>query len=310
MTQGSAARADRRQRPGRPLLIALAVVLLTAAASWWPESDGGDVDGSLLVLLPVSDARRQEALTGLANHLGRVGNLGLRLEVTADRREFRAALAGALVVLCPDGEALALPSESWQPLALGRRRVPWNLRPASVLLSRREAGASLTPWRSAPGRTAIGDSLSLVCRAPLCADGYAGRLPAGVAWGADPYDHGEVLAAARHGRFDHVVARQWDVEAALADGRLDPRRWRVQSLSDPVPDVVILAARRLPLATRLDLQQALVVLGRQPRRDDQRAGRLLAQLGQFGLDGFNLLPGPDFDRLRQRLGPCWPHPTD
>ncbi len=237
-------------------------------------------------------------------------NVELRLAVAPDRETFSASLPGALVALCPDGVAIGLQSTSWQALATGRRRVPWNLRPVAVLVSRLGTPGGETPWSTAPGRTAFGDSLSLVCLAPLCEGDAAASRPAGVTWGRDPYDHRALVAAAAYGAFDHVVARQWDVAAVQATGVLDPNQWRVRRLSDPMPDVVVLGSRRLTSTARLDLQQALAVLGRESGEQTPQQASVRAHLGQLGLDGFNLLLTPDFDRIRRRFCACWPGTTD
>jgi hypothetical protein len=299
-----------RSGPWLTRLGALALVLLAAAALFWPRQSAVRGDGSLLVLLPEADARRHDALAALAAHLGASGRLDLHVQTVPDRAGLDAALGDALVIVCPDGAALSLPSAAWQPLAVGRRRVPWNLRPTSVLVSRLPDLAGAAPWRTDPRRTVLGDSLSLVCLAPLCPDGEAGPLPAGVGWGRDPYDHRGVLEAARHGAYDHAVVRQWDADLAFAAGRLDPAVWQVRRLSEPMPDVVVLVSRRLAQGVRLDLQEALSVLGRRREEGSATERRLETQLGLIGLEGFNLLLGPDFDRIRQRYGRCWPRTGD
>ncbi|HOX26633.1 MAG TPA: hypothetical protein PLL30_05585 [Candidatus Krumholzibacteria bacterium] len=295
---------------GQSILVALALLGLTVAALLWPRRPAEHGDGTLLAYLPAADGDRQEALEALAAYLGREAGLSLQLEIAGDRLSFGAGLAGALVVLAPDGPALALPAAGWQPLAAGRRPAPWNLRPTAVLVSRQSAAADPAPWLTAPARTVFGDSLSLVCLAPLCSADARGSLPPGVTWGRDPYDHRDVLVAAAYGVFDHAVVRQWDADAALAAGRLEPGAWRVRRLSDPVPDLMVLGSRRLPAAARLDLQQALTVLGRDAS-DQSAATRLVRlQLGQLGLDGFNLVLGPDFERLRRHYSHCWPRLVD
>jgi hypothetical protein len=291
------------------VLFAVLLLLLAAAALWWPGPAPDDGDGSLLVLAPAADLRREEVLEKLARYLSQASGRHLGLEIAGDRAAFTSGLDRALVVLCPDGAALPLAAASWHPLAAGRRRVPWNQRPAATLISRRDVPASDAPWLTAPRRTAVGDSLSLVCLAPLCDDAQVRDLPAGVAWGDDPYDHGALLVAARHGAFDHVLARQWDVEAALAAGRLDRDRWHARTVSEPVPDVVVLASRRLPMRARLSVQQALTVLGRREEPASAVTAKLTSGLGRLGLDGFNALLGHDFDRLRARYHACWPHPA-
>jgi hypothetical protein len=289
---------------------ALVLLLLAAGALFWPQEPARRGDGYLLVLDPAADAHRREVYTLLASYLGQQARLDLQLLVVGDRDGFESGLAEALVILTADGPGLALPTAAWQPLAAGRRRVPWNLRPAAVQLSRVRAAGADAPWHAVPGRTAFGDSLSLVCLAPLCAGQQISPLPAGVAWGRDPFDHGDVLAAAAFGAFDHVVVRQWDAQAALADGRLDPAEWQLKTLSEPLPDVLLLASRRLPRAVRIDLQQSLTVLGREPDGVTAEHRRLATGLALVGLDGFNLLLGPDLDRLRRQLGPCWPRSND
>ena len=287
-------------------LAPLAVLVLATAALLWPPHADRRGDGSLLVLLPEPDPRREEALAGLTKFLANQARLDLRLELARDLGAFQQRLAGALVVLCPDAVAMALPAAAWQPLAAGRRRMPWNLRPTAVLVSRRGHEGVEEPWRTAPSRSGVGDSLSLVCLAPLCDEDGQRIHSAGLSWGSDPYDHRAVLAAAEHGRYDHAIVRQWDAEAALAAGRLDPAHWQLRRLSPPVPDVTLLGARRLSAAVRLDLQESLSVLG----REDDASSALVAGLGLLGLDGFNLVLGPDFERLRRRFGHCWPHPGD
>jgi hypothetical protein len=293
----------------RPWLVTVLLLMLALAAVLIPEAPLLSEDGTLLVLLPEPDPRRQDALAELAVYLGRQAHLDLRLQIVTERSAFVAALPGALAVLCPDAVGLGLPMAQWQAVAAGRRRAPWNLRPVSVLVSRRGAATSDAPWRTHPMRTVFGDSLSLACLVPLCTEGGL-QQPPGVSWGSDPYDHRAVLEACRHGAFDHAVVRQWDAEAALAAGGLDPAVWSLRRLSDPVPDVVVLVARQLPGAVRLDLQEALTMLGRD-LADEVCENRLVrAQLGHFGLDGFNLLLGPDFERLRRLHGRCWPGAVD
>ncbi len=288
-----------------PLLVALLLVLLTLAAIFWPDREAPAGDGTLLVLQPEANVRRDEALAALTDYLAEETDVDLQLRVVRDRTSWLAALDVATVVVLPDAEASRLSLESWQPLAAGRRRVPWNLRPTAVLLSRVGAPATERPWREAPTRTAFGDSLSLVCLAPLCDDGIVPRQLTGVAWGADPYDHAGVIEAAKYGAFDHVVVRQWDARMALASGRLDPDQWRLTPLSGPMPDIVVMVRRTTPMATRLALQRAFTVLGRELDTRPQATEVVVRGLGLLGLDGFNLLLGPDFDRLRRRYAPCW-----
>mgnify|MGYP001558175513 CR=1 FL=1 len=169
-----------------------------------------------------------------------------------------------------------------------------------------QASQAHWPWVTAAPRTVFGDSLSLVCLAPLCADGETATLPLGAAFGSDPYDHGAVLEALRLGAFDHAVVRQWAAEGFLAGGTARRQDWEVRKLSEPVPDIVLLASRRLPGQLRLTLGEALVTLGR--RSGPTPAAALVAQaaLAGLGLDGFGLVLEPDFEALRSRYGSCWP----
>lgn len=302
--------ARKPSLPLFPLAVASLLVGLALAAALWPEPARERADGTLLVLLPGGDPRRAEVLEDLAATLGASAALDLHLQAVPTAHAFHAAADRALVAIVPDGLALSLPADRWQALATGRRRVPWNLRPAAVLVSRTSVPPTATPWRSAPSRTVFGDSLSLVCLAPLCEAGDAPALPAGVAWGDDPYDHRGVLLAARHGAFDHAIVRQWDAEKVRTAGWLPASHWRITRISDPVPDIVALGARRLPTASRMDLQRALSVIGRQLDARDERDHGLEAGLGLLGLDGFNLLLGPDFEQMRRHYRACWPAPAE
>ncbi|MEZ4387636.1 MAG: hypothetical protein R3D98_08675 [Candidatus Krumholzibacteriia bacterium] len=287
-------------------MIALLLAILAAAAGWWPDAPRSRDGGTLLVLLPEADLRREAALEALTRHLAHAGRLDLRLAVVRDTRALRDGLSEALLVLGPDGPLLSLDPADWHPLVSGRRRAPWNLRPTSVLVSRRTRQAGLQPWRTAPARTVFGDSLSLVCLAPLCRETGSAVRPARVAWGSDPYDHRGVLPALERGAYDHAVVRQWDAAALVAAGRLPADRWLVQRLGDPMPDILVLAARRLPAATRLDLQQALTMLGRPADLPAAVDADVATGLGLLGLDGFNLLRVTDIERVRRRDGGCWP----
>jgi hypothetical protein len=282
------------------------LLVLAGAARWWPDEPFARPGGTLLVLLPEPDLRREEALHGLAGHLGTAAGVDLHLAIARDLAGLREQAADALLVMGPDAAVLSLDPAAWYPLVSGRRRAPWNLRPVPVVVSRRSAAEAAQPWRTAPRRTVVGDSLSLVCRALLGPDGLAAAREAGVSWGRDPYDHRPVLWALEMGAFDHAVVRQWDAEAMVAAGHLDPEHWRVRAASDPVPDVLVVASRRLPTARRVPLQQALSLLGRSHDVADPDSRAVTAGLGLLGLDGFNLLATPDLDQVRRRHAGCWP----
>jgi hypothetical protein len=296
---------DGTPTPWRSLAVAAALILLALAAVIWPAENARRAQGRLLVLMPHHDVRREEALQRLAAALARSTRLDVTLEVALDLDGFHDRLDRAVLVLAPDAVTLSLPPESWQPMVTGRRRTPWNLRPTSVLVSRIDGPSAAEPWLSAPTRTVFGDSLSLVCRAAWCRR-EANATPAGVAWGDDPYDHRPVLEALRHGAFDHAVVRQWDLEAAIDEGWLTRSEWRITELGAPVPDVVVLASRRLPAGVRMEVQRALTVIGRELDGPSATQRELVLGLGLLRLDGFNLLIGPDFERFRRQYDTCWP----
>jgi hypothetical protein len=207
-------------------------------------------------------------------------------------------------MLCPD--AVGLRVQGATTLAVGRRRAPRNLRPTSVLVSRVGAAGESRPWLEVPSRTVFGDSLSLVCLAPLCQEGTGVRFPGGASVGSDPYDHGAVLEAVRLGAFDHAVVRQWAAEVFLASSGVDAAGWRVVPLTEPMPDIILLADRRLSRQLLLTLGEAVVTLGRQSEATPASGLVAQAALAGLGLDGFSILLDPDFAALRGRYGACWP----
>jgi hypothetical protein len=295
--------------PLSTILAGVAVVVLAVLAVVWPRGDGVREAGTFLVLDPAPGARPRQVYQPLARYCGEVLGRDLRVKVVAHTSEFLALVPRATVMLCPD--AVAMRTRGTAVLAVGQRRAPQNLRPTSVLVSRAGAGSEAPPWLIAPSRTVFGDSLSLVCLAPLCA-GEAGAvvLPSGVSFGGDPYDHGGVLEALRLGVFDHAVVRQWAAEAFLAGSGVDADEWQMVPLTEPMPDIVLLADSRLSGQQRLTLGEAVVTLGR--RNDVTPASGLVAQaaLAGLGLDGFSFLLDGDFEVLRGRYGACWPSPGD
>ncbi len=283
----------------------MAVVVLAALAVLWPRGDGVREAGTFLVLDPAPGARPRQVYQPLARYCGDALGRDLRVTVVAHTDEFLALVPQATVMLCPD--AVAMRSRGPAVVAVGQRRAPQNLRPRSVLVSRIGAADGPRPWLVAPSRTVFGDSLSLVCLAPLC-DGKEGAavVPAGVSFGSDPYDHGAVLEALRLGAFDHAVVRQWAAEDFLGVGGVAAGAWQVAPLTEPLPDIVLLADGRLAGQQRLTLREAVVTLGR--HGDAASAGGRMAQasLAGLGLDGFSFLLDPDFEALRGRYGACWP----
>ncbi len=287
----------------------VAVVVLAVLAVVWPADDGRREAGAFLVLDPAPGMRPRQVYQPLAHYCGDVLGRELPVTVVARSAEFLALAPQATVMLCAD--AVAMRTRDAAVLAVGQRRAPHNLRPTSVLVSRAGAVADVRPWLTAPARTVFGDSLSLVCLAPLCNGDRGGlHLPPAVSFGSDPYDHGAVLEALRLGAFDHAVVRQWAAEAFLAGGGVAADAWQVTPLTEPLPDIVLLAGARLSGQQRLSLREAVVTLGRHNDATPS-AGRVAqAALAGLGLDGFSFLMEPDFDALRSRYGDCWPSPAE
>ncbi len=291
--------------PVATTLAGVAVVVLAVLAVMWPAGDGRREAGTFLVLDPAPGARARQVYQPLARYCGDVLGRDLPVSVVTNTGEFLALAPRATVLLCPD--AVAMRTRGAAVLAVAQRRAPQNLRPMSVLVSRSDASGGAQPWLTVPSRTVFGDSLSLVCLAPLCAGGAGGAvLPPGVSFGTDPYDHGAVLEALRLGAFDHAVVRQWAAEAFLAGGGVAADDWRVEPLSEPLPDIVLLADGRLSAQQRLTLREAVVTLGRHNDAAPSRGLVAQASLAGLGLDGFSFLMEPDFEALRGRYGACWP----
>ncbi len=288
---------------------ALFVALLAGAATWWPRPAARSSGPVVVVLDPVGDERR--ALT-VWPALGRVLAAGSALPpevvVTRSLAEFNGlAAARPDFLVCPDGVALALDAGRWVPLAAGRRAAPRNLRPRGVLVSRATGGDAAEPWLTEPAAVIFGDSLSLCATGVLRPLGTAaGTMPAGVAWGPDPYDHAPALHALRMGGYTYAVVRQWDAERFLAQGLLDTEGWSVRDVTVPVPDLVVLAARDLPAAERLARGDRLAGIGRELADRTPAERELAAALPVMGLAGFNLLIEPDFELVRRNFAADWP----
>jgi hypothetical protein len=231
-----------------------------------------------------------------------------RVVIAHTREEFRELAAGRPdFLVCPDGVALGLDPAVWVPVAAGRRSAPRNLRPHGVLVSLRGAGGDPEPWRTQPRTVVFGDSLSLSATGVLRPAGSPlPARPAGAAWGPDPYDHAPALHALRLGAYTHAVVRQWDADRFLAQGLLDTARWTIREITVPVPDLVILADRRLPAAERLARGERLAGLGRELAELTPAERELAAGLPALGLAGFNLLIEPDFDLVRGNFAADWP----
>jgi len=295
---------------------AVGVLLLAAAATWWPRTvtePGGVV---VVVLDPSGDERRLAATwPALGRVLAAPDRASPQVEVVRTRERFAELLPGADFVVCPDGVALGLEAGEWAPLAAGRRAAPRNLRPRGVLVSRRPAGGAAdpagavapAPWRDRPLTVICGDSLGLAATGALRpAGGAANPVPAGIGWGPDPYDHAPALHALRLGAFEHALVRQWDAERFRDQGLLPAAEWTITELTVPVPDLVVLAARRLPTPVRLALGERLAGIGRDLTDLTPAERELASTLPEVGLAGFNLLIDPDFDLVRGHFAADWP----
>jgi hypothetical protein len=279
--------------------------MLALGALVWP--DGGPDRGRLaLVVFDPSgrDDRFDAVYRPLADLLGEALQRPVEAVLLTKAGEVLAAANDAPgFVLAPDGLALSLDRERFQPLAAGRGPAPRNLRPRPVLVWRRGAGNEDRPWRTRAGRTVLGDSLSLAACGVLAASGA--RPEVELAAGPDPYDHGPVLHAARLGGFDYALVRQWDAERFAAAGLLDPAEWGVRDLGAPTPDIVVMAARDLPRRQRLAAGDALTTVGRGDAAAGTPAARLAAGLERLQLAGFNLLLEPELDQVRGQVRADW-----
>jgi hypothetical protein len=303
--------ADAARNGGRVVaaVAALFVVVLAACALWWPRPVHRTTGPVVLVLDPAGDERRAASVwPALGQVLGASRPTPPQVVIVRTLGEFRARVAGRPdFLVCPDGVALGLESGGWVPLAAGRRPAPRNLRPHGVIVSRRGAEAGERPWLAHPESVVFGDSLSLsatgVWRRPG-AEPVAG--PLGCGWGPDPYDHAPALHALRLGGYAHAVVRQWDADRFRAQGLLSADGWTFREVTAPVPDLVLMADRRLPTAERLALGERLAGIGRALADLTPAERDLSAALPVLGLAGFNLLLEPDLERLRANFVADWP----
>ena len=295
------------------VLAALVVAALAVAAWLVPPEGRRDGAAELLIFDPLGGARSEAAFGPLGIFLARSLERPLQIVVADNLSAFRHRAASADIVLCSDWVGLSLAGDAFAPLAAGRRHAPQNLRPRSVLVYRKEAGLLAQPWFDAPERTILGDSLSLAAMGALGRNTEAAATDQSwlaalrnCACGPDPFDHGPALHAARLGCFDYAVVRQWTAERFLTCGLLSPLDWEVAELTGPVPDVVVLASRRLSAGKRTRLRDALVGLGRSQDQPSVQAEAVRTGLATIGLAGFNMLLEADFDQLRRRFVRRWP----
>ncbi|MGD9547034.1 MAG: hypothetical protein AB7V45_05705 [Candidatus Krumholzibacteriia bacterium] len=287
------------------------VLLLALGALIAPRGDRPAPGWNFLVFDPTGSRIRAELVFGpLSRVLAENGEQPLHLEIAANPAEFRDGLArGAAYVLCPDGLAKRWAGDAYLPLAVVRRPAPRNLRPRGVLVYRTGAGLVSEPWRTRPAATVVGDSFSLAATGAWRRPGAVLPPAAGdsaLAFGPDPYDHSPVLHALRLGCFDYALVRQWDADRFFQAGLLSPLEWGMEVLTPPVPDVVLLAARRLPAGVRLEAGERLAGLGRRDGAGETDPADARSGLAFLGFAGFNLLIEPDWDLVRRNFPQDWP----
>ncbi|MFO7654090.1 MAG: hypothetical protein R6X25_09745 [Candidatus Krumholzibacteriia bacterium] len=290
------------------------VLLLAVGALLLPDDLrlGGRPAGRLLVLDPLAIERGDVAFGPLADWLAAATGLDLQLELVTSSSAMQAdVLERAAVVFCPDLTAIALDS-GFVPVAAANRRIPYNLQPRPVLIYRKAAGRREAPWNSDPGRTVLGDTLTLAALGGVLAAGDA--PPA--AWaqlrcaaGPDPFDHRLVLHAARLGCFDYALVREWAARSFLEAQLVDEAEWGIDVLDQPVPDYVVMTSRRLGTADRERLRDALLQLRGPDERDSAARAAAVAGLQRVGLSGFVPLLETALDRSRSRLAGRWPSPA-
>lgn len=289
---------------------AIFVLVLALGAMFWPKGKSPSLSGRVLIFEATGDANRLNILyRPLVNFLTETSGHEMDLQIAATRGEFLASAGDDVdFIFCPDGLALQLDPDLFQPLVAGRRNAPKNLRPRHVLVYRLASGLMVDPWLNQPARTVLGDSLS------LAGSGVAlkGRAPGELncSWGPDPYDHSPVLHAARLGAFDYALVRQWDADRFFESGLLSRDVWGQESLSDPLPDLVLMARKGTPPRVRLDVREKLAAIGRSDDKATVPTQALVSGLPLHHLAGFNILLEPDFDRIRGIFKDHWQASAD
>ncbi len=307
-TNAPQGRGENRSLSRVTMGAAALVVVLALGAVFSPRVGRYDMQGIFLAFSPPgSSADRIDLFASMTDIFAELSGNTMELVVVDTRENFlQKAEQGVDFVLCPDGLALELAQADFGFLVAGRRKLPSNLRPRGVLVFRSQGGTESEPWRSHPGRTVFGDSLSLVSiggTGPVSSNGQC-------AFGPDPYDHGPVLHALRLGAFDFALVRQWDANRFFSQGLLDPVVWSVEDRTIPVPDVVVLASRKIPLVERLKWAESLALMGRSGQEKDSRPERTLRHLDELGLVGFNLLLEPEIELVRRNFQGNWPPEVD
>ncbi len=294
--------------PKTTLAAAALVLVLALGAAFFPSSKGYEMQEVFLVFdAPGSGTEREEFFHSLAQVLGEISEHSMEVVVCTTRGEFmKQAQGGVDFLFCPDGLALELDPAKYAQMAVGRRRLPSNLRPRGVTVFRKSVGKSARPWESHAKRTVFGDSISLVSVGPEGPVMRKGEC----AFGPDPYNHAPALHALRLGAFDFALVRQWEAEEFFASGLLDPNIWGVHTRTVPVPDMVVMASTMIPLVDRLKWADTLALVGRSEGETSEPVSLLQSHLGALGLVGFNILLEPDFELVRRNFTRNWPGATD
>ena len=300
--------SDRQALPKVTLTAAVLVLFLALGAALLPQSAGYEMREIFLVYdAPGIDGQREEFFQALNLVLAEISGHSMELLVAESPSEFRRLAAdGVDFTLCPDGLALQLDQQQYTQMATGRRKLPNNLRPRGVMVYRKSGGEVPRPWESHPRRTVFGDSLSLVSVGGVGPVSQLGEC----AFGPDPYNHGAVLHALRLGAFDYALVRQWDADDFFSAGLLDSKIWGVRNRTIPVPDIVLMASRKIPLVDRLKWSDTLALIGRSGQTSTELTDLLINQLDKFKLAGFNILLEPDFELVRRNFARHWPAATD
>lgn len=294
--------------PKITLAAAVLVLFLALGATFFPKARGYEMREIFLVYdAPGVDTNREALFQSMAQVLGEISAHPMEVVLAASPGEFLSLADGGVdFIFCPDGLALELDAEQYAQMAVGRRKLPRNLRPRGVTVFRKSLGQVERPWETQPSKTVFGDSLSLASVGNV---GPISRLRR-CSFGPDPYDHDPVLHALRLGAFDFALVRQWDAEDFFNSGLLDPDIWGVKSRTVPVPDIVVMASMKIPLVDRLQWADTLALVGRAGQTSTEAGALVDRHLRALGLVGFNILLEPDFELVRRNFTSNWPEAAD
>jgi len=261
----------------------LLVLVLGAAVTTVLPSREPTLPGmlELAVLRGPGDLATSRALTPLADYLGLSLRRSIRVRVVAidtltNRTDFDLALLPArLAVTHPTSDILA-----WsKPRGTGAA----DTRPLMVYRSGTKLASIALP------RVIVGDASTFdpaKVRGWLQAQGVDASSGA-PAFGHNPYDHSEALAALVHRAFDLAVVRESDLRVALDSGLVDRTQYAYLAVAPSAQGFALVAGPDLPTAARRKLRDAALNLDHL-RYDPSslRARGVLEAMGNLGLDGF------------------------